>query len=187
MLADDVQIDETYYSVARKDLKLKEDGKKFRGLSRNKICIVIGCDKADHVYCRIEGVGKPHQKNTMGIFRDHIQEGSRIEHDMEKAPKPLVEALQLRSVAYNSLDLKSLPDKENPLDPINSSCRELKTFLNPHKSFHRENLIDYLNLFSFIYNPPLNPHEKIKLILNLILEMPKTLTYRDRWSNSSEF
>jgi len=31
ILSDDVQIDETYYSVIKKDIKVKEDGKKFRG------------------------------------------------------------------------------------------------------------------------------------------------------------
>lgn len=50
ILKGDVQIDETYYSVIKKDIKLKEDGKKFRGLSRNKICIGIGCDKSGRVY-----------------------------------------------------------------------------------------------------------------------------------------
>jgi hypothetical protein len=187
ILVDDVQIDETFYSVIKKDLKLKEDGKKFRGLSRNKICMGIGCDKAGHVYCKIEGMGKPNQKDTLEIFKDHIKEGSRIEHDMEKAHKPLVEALKLISVEYNLADLKGLPDKENPLNPINSCCRELKAFLNSHKSFNRKNLPDYLNLFTFIYNPPCDPHEKIKLILNWILKMPKTLSYRDKWSNSAEF
>ncbi len=146
----------------------------------------IGCDKTGHVFCRIEGMGKPNQKKTMEIFKDHIKEGSRIEHDMEKTHKPLVEALKLISTEYNSSDLKGLPDKENPLNPINSSCRELKAFLNSHKSFHRENLPDYLNLFTFIYNPPRDPHEKIKLILNWIFEMPKTLSYRDKWSKFSD-
>ncbi len=122
VLKGDVQIDETYYSVIKKDIKLKEDGKKFRGLSRNKICIGIGCDKSGRVYCRIEGMGKPNQKNTLEIFKDHIKESSRIEHDMDKAHKPLVEALKLISVEYNSADLKGLPDNENPLNPINSCC-----------------------------------------------------------------
>lgn len=187
ILTDEVQIDETYYSVIKKDIMVKEDGKEFRGLSRNKICIGIGCDKAGHVYCRIEGMGKPNQKRTLEIFRDHIKEGSRLEHDMEKAHKPLIETLKLVSIEYNSKDLKGLGDKENPLAPINSCCRELKAFLHSHRSFQRKNLSDYLNLFAFIYNPPRDPHEKIKLILNWILNMPKTLTYRDKWSNTSEF
>lgn len=183
LLQDEVQIDETFYSVIKKDLASKEDGTLYRGLSRNKICMGIGCDNAGHVYCKVEGFGKPTKRATMEIFKDHIKKGSKVVHDMEKSHAPLVNALELISTTYNSESLKGLPDKDNPLTPINTCCRELQDFLHSHKSFQRSNLPDYLNLFAFIHNPPHDPHEKIKLILKWITTTLKTLSYREKWSN----
>jgi hypothetical protein len=44
------------------------------------------------------------------------------------------------------------------------------------------NLPDYLNLFSFIVNPPNDPYKKIELILNRVFENPVSLSYREKYS-----
>ena len=102
---------------------------------------------------------------------------------MEKAHRKLVNDLKLESEAYHSKSLKGLADKDNSLNEINQRCRQLKYFLNSHSGFDRANLPDYLNLFSFIVNPSIDPFKKIEIIVNRVFENPISLKYRDKYSN----
>lgn len=179
ILKDKVYIDETFYTVIKKDIELKEDGNKPRGLSKNKYCIGIGCDN-EYTYARVEGFGKTSTKRTKETFIDHIKEDSTLIHDKEKAHNCLVDILKLKSITYDSTDLKKLEDKDNPLNSINQKCRYLKRFLNTHSGFDRDNLQDLINLFLFINNPPINKLEKIKLILQLAFDTRMVLKFRDK-------
>jgi len=108
------------------------------------------------------------------------------EHYAERHPvlsdKKLVKELQLNSIAYDSKELKFISDKDNPLDRVNRIHYLLKSFLYAHTSFNRDKIQGYLNLFSFVMNPPLNHLEKVELILDLAFRNPKTLRYRDFYS-----
>jgi len=167
----------------KKDILTKDDGLQYRGLSRNQICIGIGCDISGHIYCTVEGKGKTSSKKTMDAFFYHIEPESTLIHDKEKSHGKLVQNLRLKSNSYSSNSLKGFEDKENPLNEINQRCRQLKQFLNSHSGFDRENLPDYLNLFVFIVNPPTDPYKKIEIILNRVFENPISLSYRDKYSN----
>ena len=176
-------IDETFYKLQKQDIQVKDDGLQYRGLSRNQICIGIGCDLDGHVYGTIEGFGKTSSQKTMDAFSHHIELGSTLIHDMEKSHGKLVKELKLKSIAYSSKSLKGLADKDNPLNEINQRCRQLKYFLNSHSGFDRDNLSGYLNLYSFIVNPPNDPYKKIEILLKRIFENPISLTYREKYSN----
>lgn len=76
-------IDETYFSVEAKNTKYKNDGKKYKGLSRNKICIASAKDK-DNIYLKVVGTGKISSKKVLNAYGPHIEEGSTIIHDDEK-------------------------------------------------------------------------------------------------------
>ena len=99
-------------------------------------------------------------------------------HDKEKTHKKFVEKLSLKSITYSSSELKGLGDSENPLDPVNRIHSLLKMFLNAHSGFSRDDLQDYLNLYSFVINPPSDQLEKVEKIINLVFENPKSLKYR---------
>ena len=75
--------------------------------------------------------------------------------------------------------LKGIKDDDNPLDKINEKCRFLKRFLYAHSGFDRSCLQDYLNLFSFISNPPCDHFEKVEKLLLIALKSPNLLKYRD--------
>jgi len=183
ILRDTIFIDETFYKLQKRDIESKNDGLQYRGLSRNQICIGIGCDLSGHVFCTVEGYGKTSSSKTIDAFSQHIEPGSTLIHDMEKAHRKLVDDLKLESDAYLSKSLKGLADKDNPLNEINQQCRQLKQFLNSHSGFNRANLSDYLNLFTFIVNPPIDPYKKIEIILKRVFENPISLKYRDKYSN----
>ena len=101
-----------------------------------------------------------------------------MKHDMEQAHVPLVEALKLRSIVYDSRQIKQLTDSENPLNRINQYCRMLKLFLASHSGFIREDLQDYLNLFCFIMNQPKDKHEKVEKFMNMAVGCRILLRYR---------
>ncbi|MBF1078283.1 MAG: IS1 family transposase [Solobacterium sp.] len=162
ILNDCVMIDETYYSVIKSDI-ITKDKKKLRGLSKNKYCIGIGCDE-QYLYCKLEGKAKTSDTKTLQIFEEHIRPHSYLIHDNEKSHHALVQELQLKSESYKLTYLSELSDKENPLDKINHYCYLFKKFLNAHSGFNREELQGYLNLFSFMMNPPHYKLEKFSIL-----------------------
>lgn len=180
VLSGTVWLDETYYSLMLRDRIRDENGNLLRGLSRNQICIGVATDKK-HTICFFEGFGKPSQKRSYETFKDHIASGSTLIHDKEKAHKKLIEKLELKCVSYSPSDLKGLADSENPLDPVNRIHCLLKMFLNAHSGFCRDEIQDYLNLYSFVINSPSDHLEKVEKIINLVFENPKSLKYRDQF------
>lgn len=96
--------------------------------------------------------------------------------------KPCTFIVDLKSVSYSSSDLKGLADSENPLDPVNRIHCLLKMFLNAHSGFCRDEIQDYLNLYSFVINSPSDHLEKVEKIINLVFENPKSLKYRDQFA-----
>ena len=80
ILKGDVYLDEIYRKVARSEIELRPDGKEYRGLSRNQMCIGLARDDG-HVLAIYEGLGHPSQKKTKGAFLSHIEKGSHLIHD----------------------------------------------------------------------------------------------------------
>ena len=173
-----VEIDETYYPVSAKEA-VAVDGKLLRGLSRNKICIAVGSDDSGHSYFARAGYGKPSIERVMEAYAAHIEPGSLLVHDMEKAHRRLVKELELKEEVYNSKLIAKLDDVENPLGDVNRLCYLVKRFLGSHSGFDRDDLDGWLNLFSVIMNPPADKMEKVVLVLNRAMGNPKTLRFRD--------
>ena len=176
-----VYLDETFYSVRISDLVLNPDGSKPRGLSENQICIGVACDSR-RVYCVLEGYGKPSQDKTLAAFKDHIKKGSALVHDKDNSHALLMQELDLKDEAYDSSQLKKLPDNENPLNRVNQIHNLIKKFFYAHNSFNRVDIAGYINLFSFMMNPPRNKLAKVETLINLGFSVPKVLRYRDFYS-----
>lgn len=181
ILDGDVYIDETYYKVRKGDIRRNGD-KEYRGLSRNQICIAVGCDR-HKVYLAVEGNGKTSQKKTLDAFSSHIASGAHLIHDEEKSHKVLVSRLCLTDETYNSKETRLLPDKDNPLNPVNRKCDAVKKFLRAHSGFIREDLQGYLDVFSFIWNEDPNPYRKVEKLLTIAMCCRKTLTFRANYAN----
>ena len=184
VLTGTVWYDETFYAVRSEDIVRTETGGKLPGLSTNQMCIGVACDKS-HALCIFQGYGKPTQKGTYENFKDNIEPGATFIHDMDNAHKKLIDKLKLNSVAYDSRELKKLADKDNPLDRVNRVHFYLKTFLYAHRSFDRSKTQGFLNLFSFVMNPPANHLEKVEKIMDLAFQIPKSLRYRDFYAANS--
>ena len=83
--------------------------------------------------------------------------------------------------------LRGLDDFEDPLDPVNNLHYLIKRFLYAHSGFDRSQIQGYLNLYSFVLNPPFDRLEKVDKILNLVFQKPKLLRYRDRTTVNKGF
>jgi len=186
VLSEYVWLDETFYTVRSSDIARTESGDKLRGVSRNQICIGVATDKQNTVFF-VEGTGKPTQKKTLELFRNHIKPGSALIHDKESAHNKLVKELSLKSVSYDSKDLKGLPDNDNPLNPVNRVHAILTKFLNSHSGFKRSDLQGYLNLFALVSNPPSDLLEKVEIVIKMAFQNPKLLRYRDFYAANTEF
>lgn len=185
VLSGKIWLDETFYSVMIKDMVLNEDGTKLKGLSRNKICIGAAKDENKNVLLIAEGFGKPSQKMSYEAFVHHIEPNSTLIHDKEKTHRKLVTELSLKSEEYSSKELRRLEDFENPLDPVNHIHYLTKRFLYAHSGFDRSQIQSYLNLYSFILNPPFDKLEKVDVLLNLAFQNPKLLRYRHRYGTNT--
>jgi hypothetical protein len=186
VLSDYVWLDETFYTVRSEDIMRTETGAKLRGVSRNQICIGVATDKLNTVFF-VEGTGKPAQKKTLELFRNHIKEGSTLIHDKESAHNKLVKELSLKSVSYDSKELKKLSDSDNPLNPVNRVHAILTKFLNSHSGFKRSDLQGYLNLFALVSNPPSDLLEKVEIVIKMAFQNPRLLRYRDFYNAYNDF
>jgi len=179
LLEGTIWLDETFIKVRNPDVQHKEDGHEFRGISRNQMCIGIARDATNAVFF-FEGYSKPSGKKVHELFSSHIKPGSKIVHDMERAHEMLIQKLGLKSEAYNSRNLKNLPDSENPLNPVNELCRLLQMFLHSHSGFIRDDIQGYLNLFSVLMNPPENKYQKVEKLLKCAIDNPILLRDKEK-------
>jgi hypothetical protein len=185
VLSGNVWLDETFYRVRSEDVLRNEVGNRLPGLSRNQICIGVATDKQQTLVL-VEGFGKQSQSKTFETFKNHIKPDSTLIHDKEVTHRKLVNELSLSSIAYSSKELKGLPDKENPLNPVNRVHAVLKKFLNAHSGFDRDALQGYLNLFAFVSNPPTDMLEKVELVVQMGFQNPKLLRYRDLYPTATD-
>ena len=120
------------------------------------------------------------------IFGRHILPGSTLITDKHRGHRKLVHELSLDNIEYDSKLLKGIPDEDNPLNPVNQKHNMLQKFLKAHSGFNRDELDDYLNLFVFITNPPMDKLEKIDILLNLAFQSAVSLKYRDYFRRKSD-
>ena len=181
VMSGDIYLDETYVGVEESKEK-KIYGKKMRGLSKNKICIVL-MNNGEHVLAIKCGFGRPKEKHYYNLCFEHIKEGSTLIHDEEHVHNILIKKLNLKSKAYNAAGgkaLKKLAMKE--LQPINDECRKLKYFLSKHKGIDKDNIQDYLNLYAFITNCKMkdeNLYFASNLLLKLLFLADEKIKFRD--------
>ena len=179
-----VYIDEMFFTRYPRDLILKE-GKKLKGISRNKICVAVGCDNHGNILIVVENVSKPSNKSTWEAYGGHIKPRSRLIHDDEHSHGILVEKLHLKDSVYPSSVTKGLKDEENPMDPINNLHALIRRFMREHGGFNRDDLQDWMNLIWFIMTPPYNRYEKVKKFIDMALSAPLKVRYRDVMSKKS--
>ena len=172
-----IYLDETYFSK-KKSNEILKDGKKLRGISRNKIGVGVATNGKQSIFI-VTNTSKPSEVSTLRTYGSHIKKASTIIHDEEKSHNILVKNLNLQEEKYSSLELKQMADKDNPLEPVNRLHAYMKRFIRQHGSYDRDNLQDWMNLFYFIVNDPKDKYDKVLKFIELAINSPKRVKYRE--------
>lgn len=170
-------LDETYLSKKPSDTSEDEEGRKLRGLSHDKICIATATDGTHSILFPI-GNGKPSSKRVIGAMEGHISKNATMVDDGEKAHAILVRTYSLNREMHPSDETKGLDDDDNPMNTVNALHRSFKTFMSRHGSYDRDGLIDWCNLFSFIYNHNGKVVEMVKEFLDMAIKTKEIIRYR---------
>jgi len=178
ILSGNVYIDETYFSVIKSDTVLK-NGKKLRGISRNKIGVATGVDDDDHILIIVEYTSKPSKKSTWAAYGSHIATGSHLIHDGDNSHQILIDRLNLTEEIHPSEETKGLPDDDNPMAKINRIHYFMKRFMREHGGYDRNNLQDWMNLIFFILSEPDNVYDKIDKFFKIAVNSPARVKFRD--------
>lgn len=146
-LKDRVWIDETYVTDCE-TLKGRNIEKK-RGLSKQKLCIVVAIDQYMNVYAKICGHGKPTSNEIYKALKDHIKPGSTIVHDGEHAHYKLIQELKCVDEFYkaNTKDREYLVN----MSLINNMCSWVKRYIYRFVGMDISNLQSYLNWFVYMF------------------------------------
>lgn len=83
ILEGNVYLDEMYFPIVPSKEVLK-NGKKLRGISKNKIGVVTAIDDLNHCFIYVTNVSKPSLKSTWDAIGNHIKAKSHLIHDGEK-------------------------------------------------------------------------------------------------------
>ena len=184
VLEGNVYIDEMFFPVIKHQIIIK-DGKKLRGISRNKICVAAGFDDHGNVLLINECVSKPSLKSTWKAYGNHIKQGSHLIHDDEHSHSILVKNLSLTEEVHSSNQTRGLDDKENPLDPINNLHDLSKRYMRAHGGYDRTNLQAWMNLIWLILSEPQDRYEKVKSFIEMASDSPQLVRYRAVMSKKS--
>lgn len=161
-----IWVDEIYIE----DLSIKRpEGKKNRGLSKYKKCIVIGIDIFKNIIVKVSGNGKISTKRFNDSLIKNIEKKSTIVHDGEHAHYKLIEKLSLVD-EYHKANIK---DKEylEAMNLINSFSSWLKRYLFRFIGMKMDNLQSYLNWFVYQFKVKLKDEKypKTKRIIRHLL------------------
>lgn len=178
LLEGKIYLDETYFPVI-KSKEITNNGKKLRGISRNKIGVAVAFDEKGNYLLAVEYTSKPSDTSTWRTLGRHIKKGSHLIHDGEKSHGVLIRKLGLTETVYTSEMTKGMEDKDNPLDPINKIHDLAKRFMKAHGGYDRDNLQDWMNLVWFILSKPDNRYEKVEKFIEIALDSPKRVKFRD--------
>ena len=178
----DVWVDEYYAPMNSDEVVLRPDGKRKRGLSSNQLCISTATDGRHSVFV-VCGRGNAGKDEIFLALSKHIKPGSTLHHDGDPSHARIVNELGLKSVVHLSSETKGLPDRSNPMNPINSLHAYLSHFLYNHYGFRRNRTQQWVNLFWVkVTQCEMGYMDGAKYIILRMLKTKKRHTYRKFYS-----
>ena len=147
VLRDRVWIDETY--ITDTDLTHGYGQARKRGLSKQKLCIVVAIDVHKNIVAVVCGHGKPSSKRIKEGLQSHIAEGSTIVDDKERSHNALVKAVKGVRESYKA-DVRD-PIYLECMEMVNNLCSWLKRYLWRFTGMDPDNLQSYLNWYVYLF------------------------------------
>lgn len=179
-----IYIDETYIEVDRSKIEYKDEIgkskkvlKKPRGISRNKIGILLAIDE-NKCFGEIINRGRPLRINNYQICKKHIIPTSTLIGDEDNSLAYAAKKLNLSRIQYKA----NTQEAYDNLEPIDELCGSFKFFLDKHRGFKKDVLQDYINLFIFLHNEKMaknKPHDIAINMLKLLISYQKRENEKD--------
>lgn len=170
-------IDETFVKKKPSDMVSGQKGKHKKGLSRNLICVATATDGYNSVLY-VVGSGKPSSLKLIKAMDGHVKKGARMIDDDENAHSLLASRYGLERETHPTKETKGLSDKDNPMDMVNRLHRFFKKYISHHGSYDRDEIQDWCNLFSFIWNHHGNVAKAVVDLLEIAISTKKIVKYR---------
>lgn len=184
VLGDVFWIDETFVKKKPADMVSSQNGKHKKGLSRNLICVATATD-GYHSVLYVVGSGKPSSSKLIKAMNGHVKQGARMIDDDENAHSLLASRYGLERETHPTKETKGLPDKDNPMDMVNRLHRFFKKYISHHGSYDRDEIQDWCNLFSFIWNHHGNVAKAVVDLLEIAISTKKIVKYRSVMSKKA--
>ena len=173
VLGKTIYIDETFVHVDESDIfyldeigQTKKVRKQPRGISRNKICILVGTDGMNS-FAEIVCLGRPQRMKNYAICKKHILPHSHIIGDEDNSMTYTANNLNLERTQVKAYTQEAF----DVLKPVDQLCGRLKFFLDKHRGFKKDVLQDFLNLFVYIDNETINEKDLYKVTVKLLKMM----------------
>ena len=147
VLRDRVWLDETYLTDT--DLTHGYGEAVKRGLSKQKVCIVVAIDVHKNPIARACGHGKPSSKRVKDALEKNIAEGSTLVGDKERAHNALAKAVKGTHEAYKA-DAKD-PVYLERVAMVNNLCSWIKRCLWRFTGMEMKYLQSYLNWYVYLF------------------------------------
>ena len=147
VLSGRVWIDEMYFSDTR--IEREEGAMRKRGLSKDKVCVVVAIDSWGKAMAVVSENGKPSTGRINAALEKHIKKGSVIVHDCEKAHSALVKKLELVDERYkaNTAD----PMYLEQMELVNHLCSWIRRYVERFACMKSDNLQAYLDWFIYLH------------------------------------
>lgn len=142
-----VWLDETY--VTDTDLTHGYGQAVKRGLSKQKVCIVVAIDVLKNPVAKVCGHGKPSSKRVKDALVGNIAKGSTLVGDKERAHNALAKAVGGEHEAYKA-DTKD-PVYLERVAMVNNLCSWIKRYLWRFTGMEVKYLQSYLNWYVYLF------------------------------------
>lgn len=120
-----------------------------RGLSKDKVCVVVAIDSFRQAMAVVSENGKPSTKRINGALKTHIGRGSTIVHDCEKAHNALVRDLGLVDERYKAVTTDPVYLEQMAL--VNHLCSWIRRYVERFACMRSENLQAYPDWFVYLH------------------------------------
>lgn len=147
VLSGRVWIDEMYFEDTR--VGHEPGAPRKRGLSKDKVCVVVAIDSSKRAMAVASENGKPSTKRINKALKAHIERGSTIVHDCEKAHNALVRDLGLVDERYKAVTTDPVYLEQMAL--VNHLCSWIRRYVERFACMRSENLQAYLDWFVYLH------------------------------------
>jgi transposase-like protein len=147
VLSGRVWIDEMYFEDTR--VEREPGAPRRRGLSKDKVCVVVAIDSWGQALAIVSENGKPSARRINKALKTHIRRGSTIVHDCEKAHNALVRELALVDERYKAVTTD--PAYLEQMALVNHLCSWIRRYVERFSCMKSDNLQAYLDWFVYLH------------------------------------